>query len=188
MRDSRKNLLQLIYDCDQREGRPLQINSDGKDISSDTLTLRNDVRYLKDNGYIRETNPILHSYVLTLTEKGEYFVENGFRLPEAHPTTSFDFGNATITNAVIGNNTSGNEFTFSKNSPLSELESLIQSKPASDQDVLNEMLEILREIHTSEKPVEKGRLSRFYEFIKKSSDLVLPISEFLFDVFFRSGS
>ena len=85
MRDSRKNLLQLIYDCDQREGRPLQINSDGKDISSDTLTLRNDVRYLKDNGYIRETNPILHSYVLTLTEKGEYFVENGFRLPEAHP-------------------------------------------------------------------------------------------------------
>ena len=47
------------------------------------------------------------------------------------------------------------------------------------------MLAILRDIQNSEKPVDKGRLSRFYEVVKKSSDLALPIGKFLFDVFFR---
>lgn len=81
---------------------------------------------------------------------------------------------------------SGNTFTYNAGASLAELESLIQSKPSEDQAVLNEMLEVLREIQSSEEPVDKGRLARFYEVVQKSSDLLLPIGNFLFQIFFRA--
>lgn len=104
-------------------------------------------------------------------------------------TTNFNFTNATFTNSAVGNEINseviGNSFTYNASSSLAELESLIQSKPAEDQAVLNEMLEVLREIQSSEKPIDKGRLARFYDVVKKSSDLLLPIGKFFVDIFFR---
>ena len=106
-------------------------------------------------------------------------------MPSESQTTNFNFGNANVSNTIIGNHVSGNEFTLNNQTPLSELQNLIQTKPAADQAALNEMLEILREIQSSEKPIDKGRLSRFYEVVKKSSDLLLPLGKFFVDVFFH---
>ena len=79
MTDSRKKLLQLIYEHDQTEGGPLQIGVDGSDIGCDRLTLRNDVSYLKHHDFVCEPIPIAQAYCLMLTEKGELFVESDFQ-------------------------------------------------------------------------------------------------------------
>lgn len=185
MKESRKILLQSIYDCDRSTGNNLQISADGSDSGCDATELRNDVEYLKRNGFITEPICAMRQYVLALTEKGEQFVENGFQTPSQAPApASFQF-NGPVTNSVVGNDISGNEFTFTSGSSLAEIESIIRTKPVEDQAVLNEMLEVLREIQSSEEPIDKGRLSRFYEVVKKSSDLLLPIGKFFCDIFFR---
>lgn len=185
MKESRKQLLQKIYDHDQTQGGPLQIMADGSDIGSDSLTLRYDVPYLKTHGYVDEPMHIAKSYVLQLTPQGEQFVENGFHFASQAPTASFNFPGANFINSAVGNEVSGNAFTYNAGASLAELESLIQSKPSEDQALLNEMLEVLREIQGSEEPVDKGRLARFYEVVQKSSDLLLPIGKFFVDIFFR---
>lgn len=76
MKESRKKLLKLIYNYDQNVGGPYQFDSDGLEVGSDTLTLRHDVNYLKDNGYVIYKNPVLGTYRLMLTEKGEQYVED----------------------------------------------------------------------------------------------------------------
>ncbi len=76
MKESREKLLKQIYDYDQNVGGPYQFGTDGLEVGSDMLTLRHDVGYLKDNGYVISKNPILGTYRLMLTEKGEQYVEN----------------------------------------------------------------------------------------------------------------
>ncbi len=95
MKDSRKNLLQMIYDHEQIEGTPLQITADGSDTCSNARVLQNDILYLKSNDYIVESMPISRFYVLMLTEKGEQFVENGFKMqPEFSTSNIFNIENA----------------------------------------------------------------------------------------------
>lgn len=183
MTDSRKKLLQLIYDHDQTEGGPLQIGVDGSDIGSDRLTLRNDVSYLKAHGYIYEPMQIIRSHCLALTEKGEQFIESGFQRPSA-PQANFNFAGATINNATIGNENTVGSMVYNASSALSELENAIHRQPSEDQAALNEMLDILRDLQRTEQPLEKSRLTRFYELVKKSSDLFLPIGKFLFEFVF----
>lgn len=182
MTESCKQLLSRIYNDQKTSTRPLC-------IELDSTSLYYDAEYLTQNGYVTQPSTGAGALILSITEKGKLFVENGFVTPPSIGSSSFHFnGNTTFTNSVVGSGISGNQFTFHNNSSLTELEALIRSKPTDNQKVLNEMLEILWEIHDSEKPVEKGRLSRFYEVVKKSSDLVLPISKFFFDVFFRPGA
>ena len=183
MTESCKQLLSRVYNDQKTSTRP-------SCIELDSAALCYDAEYLTQNGYVTQPSQGAGVLILSITEKGQQFVENGFITPSpVSGSSSFHFnGNTTFTNSVVGAGISGNQFTFHNNSSLAELETLIRSKPTDDQKVLNEMLEILREIHDSEKPVEKGRLSRFYELVKKSSDLVLPISKFLFDIFFGTGA
>lgn len=181
MKQSRIQLLRQIYEYEQNNSSPLSIPTSSVN--------KFDVSALESEGYVLQPSKTIGAYHLSLTEKGETFVTNGF-IPETvvAPNTTFNFNNTTFENSVVGSGISGNQFTFHTSPYLTELETLIQSKPADEQVALNEMLEILREIQNSEKPIEKGRLSRFYEVVKKSSDLVLPISKFLFDIFFRLGA
>lgn len=181
MKQSRIQLLKQIYEHEQNNSSPFSIPA--------VNVNKFDIPCLESEGYLTQPLKSVGAYHLSLTEKGEYFAANGF-VPEtsAPSNTTFSFSNTTFENAIVGSGITGNQIVSNTGSSLAELESLIRSKPADDQKVLNEMLEILWEIHDSEKPVEKGRLSRFYEVVKKSSDLVLPIGKFLFDVFFRPGT
>lgn len=73
----------------------------------------------------------------SITEKGEQFVENGFNPPyKTFQQTSFNFEGASIQNAVIGNNTTGNEFSVNYSNSISELQSIIQTKSVEDQQLL----------------------------------------------------
>ena len=181
MKQSRIQLLKKIYEHEQNNASPITIPVES--------TNKFDISALESEGYLIQPLRSIGTYHLSLTEKGEHFVTNGFVPENTSPSNkTFHFNNATFENSVVGSGISGNQFAFNTTSPLSELESLIMSKSSDEQTELKEMLEVLREIQNSEKPVEKGRLSRFYEVVKKSSDLVLPIGKFFFDIFFRLGA
>lgn len=154
MKQSRTQLLRQIYEYEQN-------NSSSLGISASSVN-KFDLSALESEGYILQPIKGIGAYHLSLTEKGETFVTNGF-IPEttAAPNSTFNFNNSTFENSVVGSGISGNQFTFHSSPSLTELEALIQSKPVDDQVTLNEMLEILRKIQNSEKPIEKGRLSRF---------------------------
>lgn len=180
MKQSRIDLLQQIYDHDQIEGGFLQINTDGSDIMCDALTLDNDVSYLERNGYIIDELDILHSYCLSLTEKGERFVENGFRSPQAtQQSSSFNFAGATINNAVIGNDATNNSFAMNVGASIADLKELIGNKPVEDQEDLQEMLHELERLQNSDEPIQRNLLTRFSDLIKKHTDLIVPIGQTL---------
>jgi hypothetical protein len=183
MKDSRKKLLQLVYDHDQSVGGVLQIPMDGSGTDLDLVTLRDDVTTLIRQGYLTQPIRIIRTFCLSLTEKGEEYVENGFSLPSPSQS-SYNFSGATIHNATIGNENTVGSMVYNSTSALSELESAINHQPLENQAALNEMLDILRDLQRTEQPIEKSRLTRFYELVKKSSDLVLPIGKFLFEVIF----
>ena len=186
MKQSRDELLKRVYDYDQEYGGPLCIQLTDAQTGGyipDLHTLRTDVEYLTQHGFLFEPVHMLRCYNLSLTEKGEIYVENNFKR-SIQQSSAFDFSGATINNAVIGNDVSGNHISFSSNEALVELETMIQKRPAEDQQLLQELLAVLREIERSDEPVEKGKLARFYEVVKKGSDLMLPIGKFLTDIFF----
>ncbi len=185
MKQSRIDLLNKIYAWNQSRGEPLQINFEDEETGeyiANLSALQNDVNYLEREGYLIEPIGISSAFVLSLTEKGERFVENGCTVPSEAPvpTMQFNMGGATLNNAMLGNNTvTGSTLNVSAGAALADLEKLIAAKPAQDQVMLQEMLEILREMQRTEKPIEKGRLAHFYELVKKGSDLLLPIGQFL---------
>ena len=187
MNPSKHELLKRVYESDENSGGPLCIPfTDEKtgEFIPNLSTLRADVTYLIQHGYLYEPTRLPMCHNLSLTDKGEEYVENNFSRSTQQPST-FDFSGATINNAVIGNDISGNDISFSSGAALDELEALIQKRPPEDQELLQELLCVLREIQRSGKPVEKGRLARFYEVVKKSSELLLPIGTFFTDLFFR---
>ena len=186
MKPSRDELLKRVYDFEQENGGPLCIQlADERtgEFIPELNTLRTDVEYLTQHGFLYEPLHYAMCYNLLLTEKGEEYIENHFQRPYQQPA-SFDFSGAIINNAVIGNEVSGNHISFSSSAALAELESLIQKQPSEDQQLLQELLAVLREIERSGEPVEKGKLARFYEVVKKSSELLLPIGKFFTDIFF----
>ena len=179
MKESRNKLLKMIYEHAMESSHPFQISVDGNDIGSDYLTLKGDVIYLERNDYIIESINIPRCYCLELTEKGETYVENGFKhqsdIPQ--PTTNFNISGANFNNSIVGNNISNNEISVSTSASLSELESLIATKPAEDQELLKELLAALQRFENGSEPISKGIFARFSDLIKKHIDLITSITD-----------
>ena len=176
MRESRKRLLQLIYSHEQKNSDLLQFDVDDPPEGIDPLAVESDVSFLEDHNYIVEPISVIGSYCLRLTEKGERFVESGFEYPSYNPAvSSFNLSGVEINNAIIGNNLSDNTISVNSVSSISELEKMILSKPSEDQELLKELLNLLKSIDNSEEPVEKNIFSRFSDILKKHADLIVPI-------------
>lgn len=183
MKESRKYILKLLYDYDQSKGGRMGLASDGKDTGLSALTLRDDICYLASHDYIIEHEAPMSAYLLSLTPKGEQFVENIFQFSVESTGINFNFGNAQITNAIIGNNASGNTFT-SNGASFPELRTLIEAKPSIDQPDFQELLNILEELKESKEPVPRNLFSRFSNLICKHSDLIGPLGTTLVELFF----
>ena len=65
--------------------------------------------------------------------------------------------------------------TFNIGSSIEDIAQLIVSKPPADQVVLCELVAALKHIESSDKPVEKGQLSKFSDLVKKHSDLLIAL-------------
>ena len=184
---SRAELLGRIYDHTLKTGEPLSFFSEDDCAPDQQLTdrLQSDIDYLSENGYLKDDFDVIGSAHLTLTEKGERFVEEE-RTPKPKPekqSAVFNFNAPVTGNAIIGT-----QETVTQNvgcsSALAELQAAIVNQPINVQPELNEMLNILRDIQRTQKPIEKSRLARFYEFAKKSTDLLLPLGKFFVEYVF----
>lgn len=176
MKESRKRLLKMVYDHDQSFGGPLQLYADGSNSGFHPSVLRDDVLYLINSGYVEKATPALNSYCISITEKGEQFVENGFNPPyKTFQQTSFNFEGASIQNAVIGNNTTGNEFSVNYSNSISELQSIIQTKSVEDQQLLKELLTAIQSIKDSDESISRSRFAKFGNILKKYADLIAPV-------------
>ncbi|MCI8284274.1 MAG: hypothetical protein HFE90_03260 [Firmicutes bacterium] len=202
MKPTHEHFLKLIYDHEQSTGQHLIVNldensetgmEDGKTLSKLGLnvnTFDEDVRYLEKKGFIHNDPYSTSIYCISLTEKGETYVENGFKhqsdIPQ--PTSNFNISGVNFNNSVVGsignnNNISNNDISISTNASLSELESLIATKPAEDQELLQELLATLKSIEHSAKPVKRGFLAKFSGVIEKYTDILTSVGKFFVGIF-----
>lgn len=176
MKQSQLNLLKRIYNFERSNTEPFSINC--SEVS------RFDISALERNEYLVQPLHSIGAYHLSLTEKGESFVENGCSpsSPES-VSNNFNFSGATFTNSVVGSGISGTNYTFNAGLNFSELKELIDSKPTIDQDQLNELLTVLQSIQQSDHPVNKGILIQFSNLLNKYSDLIVPVGKILIGIF-----
>lgn len=188
MKASRILLLKEIYEYELKNNTPLSIplRSDGTVIEN-YQELIADIRFLKNNGYIIEPLTSCGAYHLSLTEKGESFLDNGCTDTPATSQPVFNFSGANISNSVVGTGISGNEMAFSYNSSLSELKELISTKDNIDQEQLQDLLSALQSIEQSDEPVSKCFLARFSDLLKKHTDLIVPLGTALVRTFMGSS-
>lgn len=171
MNDSCKELLKMVYDHCQSSSAPFQIRAD----SHDSATRRDDVRCLKERGLVYEPRPILNVYSLCITEKGEQFVENGFKSPSSNPSNAiFNIENAT--NSVIG--TQAN-VTMNINNSIQEAKEQIAASDSSDKEELQQIIHLLEMIVNDQMPAQKGVLSKFSSIIQRNAWITSPISSIL---------
>lgn len=182
MTPSRTELLKKIHKHSLEYNEPLSIhleNENGEHIEN-IRQLMNDVDWLTKEGYIAQPFSACGYLSLVLREKGEDFL---LSKPAAAPNTvSFHFDGATIQNSVIGANNI-DTISFNGTETLDQIGKIIQTKSDEDRVLLEEMLEVLREIQRTGKPSKETGLARFYELVKKTEDLSLPLLKFFFGIF-----
>ena len=177
-------LLNRIYDHTLKTGNPLSLFRDEEDMEHLlTEEIQNDIEYLTDNGYVNDEYGIIGSAHLTLTEKGEQFVENE-RAPQKKSETQstvFNFNAPVTGNAVIGTQ---ENVTQNVSCSLPELETLFSQRPNEEQEQLNEILDLLRNLQKDEPSVSKHTRGKIVDFVQKHIELKIPIALTLFEHFF----
>ncbi len=178
MLNSRKHLLQLIYDHNQSYGGPLQINADGTDTNSDSQTLCNDISFLEDSSYIVQTLRIARCYVLALTEKGEQFVENGYKVSSEIPSSPINniFNIENATNSVIGTQ----QFvTLNISNAIQKTREQVDLSNSDDKPELQQIINLLEMVVSGNVSAKEGLFSKFASVIQRNSWITSPISSIL---------
>ncbi len=178
MKISQKNLLQLIYDHYQNSGQAYPFELEEDDTSEETLQLENDIQFLLSRGYIKESYPLSSGYLLVTTEKGENFLENGFKPYNETPNTStkniFKIKNAT--NSVIGTQSN---VTMNIGDTIQKTREQIDSSNSPDKEELQEIINLLEKVIKGQTPVKKGLFSKFSDAIQKNSWITSPVTSIL---------
>ncbi len=181
---SRTELLNRIYNHTLKTGEPLSLYSDDESALDYRLTdqIQKDIDYLTDNGYVNDEYDIIGSAHLTLTEKGEQFVENE-RVPQKKSETQtnvFNFNAPVSGNPIIGTQ---ENVTQNVSCSLPELETLFSQRPIEEQEQLNEILDLLRNMQKTEPSLPKHTCGKIMDFLNKHVELKIPIALTLFQHF-----
>lgn len=180
MTEMRKNILQFIYDYEQSEGSPCIIKSDGSDFNFDSHTLASNILYLESKKYIqKQHSAVLGEMHLSLTEKGEQFVENGFESPREPSQTVFNIGSAQ--NSIVGTQENA---TLTNGYSIDDITKLIERHNSDDEELLKEMVSVLEKAVSNQEPVKKGLLSKFVGVFQRNEWITAPIASFIFEKFF----
>ncbi len=143
-------------------------------LPSNAGILKNDwlVHSLTNQKYfIKDIEPLSKSNEL-LGLKAEYLSESDYKKSlEDNNKATFSIG--TINgSAIVGNY---NNATINNGYNLSEIRSLISSKPIEDQDELNKLIDRVEIITEDNQPVSKGTFAKFSELLAKHSDIAIAL-------------
>lgn len=92
----------------------------------------------------------------------------------------FNINANTIENTIIGNQTNA---TINLDNFLSKMKREIESSNSNDKKELLEIVSLLKEINQSNKPIEKGFLSKFSDVMERNSWITSSVSGFLLNLF-----
>lgn len=114
---------------------------------------------------LSSSNNIIGWMVNYLTEN-EYLTKEK---QESQPTFSISNINGST---IIGNQQNA---TINNGYNLSEIKSLISTKPAEDQEILNKLMQRIEIITEDNQPVSKGTLAKFSDVLAKHSDIAIAL-------------
>ncbi|MBU5256817.1 hypothetical protein [Tissierella praeacuta] len=106
----------------------------------------------------------------------EYLSESEYKKSISKKDNStFSIG-AIYGSAIVGNY---NNATINNGYSLSEIRSLVSSKPADEQEELNKLIDRIEIITEDNQPVSKGTLAKFSDLLAKHSDITIAIGNAL---------
>ncbi|WP_346879331.1 hypothetical protein [Clostridium sp. UBA7791] len=121
--------------------------------------------------FVKNVKP-LTSANQTLGWMAEYLSESEYKKSISDNNKStFSIG-AIYGSAIVGNY---NTATINNGYNLSEIRSLISSKPIEDQIKLNKLIDRIEIITEDNQPVSKGTLAKFSDLLSKHSDIAIAI-------------
>lgn len=181
MKNSCKKLLQSVYDRDQNFGKPYLVIYDEDNTLEENAILLEDVQRLISDGYVTgESSCVAGGSLLTITEKGERFVENGFQFPnETSSVTHTIFNIENATNSVIGTQSN---VTLNINNAIKEAREQINSSNSNDKAELHEIISLLEDVVNNKVPIKKGLLSKFTASIQRNAWITSPITSIVLDL------
>ncbi|WP_271810601.1 hypothetical protein [Clostridium beijerinckii] len=121
--------------------------------------------------FVRSVKPLSKSNQV-LGWMAEYLSEVEYKksISEKDKST-FSIG-AIYGSAIVGNY---NNATINNGYNLSEIRSLISSKPIEDQEELNKLIDRIEIITEDNQPVSKGTLAKFSDLLAKHSDIAISL-------------
>lgn len=121
--------------------------------------------------FVKKINPLsssntIHGWMANYLTENEYLAKQN---QKDQPTYSVGIINGS---AIIGNQQNA---TINNGYNLSEIKSLISSKPIEDQELLNKLIERVEIITEDNQPVSKGTLAKFSDVLSKHSDIAIAL-------------
>ncbi len=157
--------------CGKDYPNTIQLGSSADVIETDWLIHNSTNRKY----FIKKIRPISKSNQ-TLGWMAEYLSEAEYEksISEKDKST-FSIG-AIYGSAIVGNY---NNATINNGYNLSEIRSLISSKPPEDQEELNKLIDRIEIITEDNQPVSKGTLAKFSDLLAKHSDIAISLGSSL---------
>ncbi|MDC4242592.1 hypothetical protein NE398_20935 [Clostridium tertium] len=153
--------------CGKDYPNTIQLASNSNIIENDWLIHKiTNRRY-----FIKNVTPLTSSNQ-TLGWMAEYMSESEYKeFKSQKDKSTFSIG-AIYGSAIVGNY---NNATINNGYNLSEIRSLISSKPIEDQAELNKLIDRLEIITEDNQPVSKGTLAKFSDLLAKHSDIAIAV-------------
>ncbi|MBU5227813.1 hypothetical protein KQI36_14345 [Clostridium senegalense] len=157
--------------CTSEYPNTIQLSSDAKVSESDWIihNSTNKKYFVKSIKPLSSSNSILGWMV-------EYLSESEYKksISEKDKST-FSIG-AIYGSAIVGNY---NNATINNGYNLSQIQSMISSKPVDDQEELNKLIDRVKIIIEDNQPVSKGTFAKFSDLLAKHSDIAIALGSSL---------
>ncbi|ALB46245.1 hypothetical protein [Clostridium beijerinckii] len=153
--------------CSKDYPNTIQLTSNSNVLENDWLIHNSTNRKY----FVRSVKPLSKSNQV-LGWMAEYLSEVEYKksISEKDKST-FSIG-AIYGSAIVGNY---NNATINNGYNLSEIRSLISSKPIEDQEELNKLIDRIEIITEDNQPVSKGTLAKFSDLLAKHSDIAISL-------------
>lgn len=154
-------------------------------------TLYRHLDYCNTQGYFCGFKRYIVGFAIRdISQKGYDFLDGKDDAAISNSNNTFNFNNPIFNNSAVGENITQNTVhgsTYGDNAfidqsitnnigvGLDEIEKVIATKSAADQEQLAGLIELLRATSVKDAPVQKGLLAKFSDGIKKHSDLIAAI-------------
>lgn len=148
----------------------------GTDVQeNDWLVNSENERFLvidKQTEYVRSKPFCIKAFTVT---ENEY--KNKLKSQKLQPTFNIN----EVHNSIVGTQ---NNATLTNGYSIDDIAKLIESHNSDDKEILKEMISVLKEATSNQKPIQKGILAKFSDTLQRNEWIAAPIATFILEKFF----